>query len=868
VSAWVDGQAIEPRPGESILAAAARLGIAIPTLCYVPGLAPDGGCRRCVVAVEGHADLAAACHTPLTDGMRVTTAGPLLDALRARLDAFQRAAPPTAPCDASHAYLVFDPALCIACRRCVQACDEIPGRGVWRVRGPREAPRIACDGATGSLRDSSCVACGACVDVCPTSAITDRDRRDAPAPEHSVRTTCGYCGVGCLLDVGVAGGRVVRISGAPNAAANHGATCAKGRYAHAWQRSPERLTQPLLRRGGALVPVSWSEAIGWVAERLAAIHREHGPGALGVMTSSRSTNEAAYLLQKLFRVRFGTNHVDCCARVCHASTALALAQATGTGAASASYADIECARGLVVAGANPTEAHPVVGARLLRAARAGTPLLVLDPRRTEIAAAATLHLALRPGTNVLVLNALAKGLVERGAADLAYLEERCEGFETLAAFLAEQSIDEAARASGVSRAQLEAAADLLTACGPALFVTGLGLSELTQGVGSVRALANLALLSGAVGRPGAGLLPLRGQNNVQGNADMGSQPGQLTGYQGVTDASAREHFAALWGAEPPAQPGFTIPEMLAAARAGELRALWVQGEDLAQSDPDETRVLEALERLELLVVQELFMTETARRAHLVLPAAGFLEQDGTFTSGERRIQRVRAAVPAPGEARPDWEVARDVGRALGLAWDYASPGDVLDEIARAAPALFGGVSLARLGDDGVQWPCPDAGHPGTGLLHADGFLRGRAQLAVVRFAESPEAEAPGFPLALITGRVRQHYNVGTMTRRTPQRVLAEGDALRLHPRDAAGCGLADGDTARIESRHGATVARVALDDGVLPGTAFLSFHFPETHANRVVGPAHDPESKCPEYKLTAVRIALARRAPQRLAGGG
>ncbi len=857
MSAWIDERAILPLPGETILAAAARLGIAIPTLCHVPGLPPDGGCRRCVVAVEGRGALEAACHTPLTEGMRVTTGGATLDALRAQLDALQRAAPPPAPCDASHPYLVFDPAQCIACRRCVQVCDEIPGRGVWQVTGPRERPRIECDGATGALRDSTCVACGACVDVCPTAAITDRDRRDAPAPERSVRTTCGYCGVGCQLDVGVAAERVVRIAGAPDAAANRGATCAKGRYAHAWQRSPDRLTQPLLRRDGALVPVSWDEAIAWVAARLAALHRDHGANALGLMTSSRSTNEAAYLLQKLFRVRFGTNHVDCCARVCHASTAVALAQATGTGAASASYADIERARGIVVAGANPTEAHPVVGARLLRAARAGTPLLVIDPRRTEIAAAATLHLALRPGTNVWVFNALARALVERGAADLAAVEAHCTGFEALAAFLAELSIDDAARHSGVPRERIEAAADLLTACGPALWVTGLGLSELTQGVGSVRALANLALLTGAVGRRGAGLLPLRGQNNVQGNADMGSQPGQLTGYQAVADPAVRARFAALWGAEPPAQPGFTIPEMLAAARAGSLRALWVQGEDLAQSDPDETRVLEALERLDLLVVQELFLTETARRAHLVLPAAGFLEQDGTFTSGERRIQRVRAAVSPPGEARPDWVVARDLARALGLAWDYASPGDVLDEIARAAPALFGGVSIARLGDDGVQWPCPDPEHPGTPTLHADGFAGGRARLAVVPFAASPEASAAGFPLALITGRLREHYNVGSMTRRTPQSALAARDALRLHPRDAAASGLAGGDAARIVSRHGATVAQVALDEGVLPGTAFLSFHFPDTHANRVVGPAHDPESKCPEYKLTAVRIEPA-----------
>ncbi len=857
MSAWIDGRAVEPAAGETVLFAARRVGIEIPTLCFVDGLAPDGGCRRCIVEIAGREHPEAACHTPLANGMRVVTQSERLATLRAQLDRLQRDGMPVgAPLDESHPYLVFDPNRCIACRRCVHVCDEIPGRGVWSVAGARDAPRLVCDGPA-TLRDSSCVACGACVDVCPTAAITDRDRRDAPAPTRRVRTTCGYCGVGCQLDVGVAAGRVVRIDATTDAEVNRGALCAKGRYAHAWQRSRERLTHPLLRRDGALVRVSWPEAIGWLARRLDAIHRAHGPDSLGVMTSSRSTNEAAYLLQKLFRVRFGTNHVDCCARVCHSSTALALAQTTGTGAASASYADIERASCLVVAGANPTEAHPVVGARLLRRARAGVPLLAIDPRRTEIAEAAALHLALRPGTNVALFNALAKLLIERDRCDEAYLAERCEGFAELAGFLRTLLVDDAARLTGVPRAQIEAAADLLAAHGPALFVTGLGLSELTQGVASVRALTNVALLTGAIGRPGAGMLPLRGQNNVQGNADMGAEPDQLTGYQAVADPAVRARFAAIWGTEPPARAGLTIPELIEAAAGGRVRALWIQGEDIAQSDPDETRVIAALKRLELLVVQELFLTETARRAHLVLPAAGFLEQDGTFTNGERRVQRVRAALAPPGEARADWEVVCDAARALGLDWRYASPADVLAEIARVSPQLFGGISAERLDARGLQWPCPDASHPGTATVHARGFLRGRALLSIVPYQESPEASVPEFPLALITGRVRDHYNVGTMTRRTPQAVLTERDLLTLHPEDAARLGIGDGDRVRIESRYGATEAAAALSERVLPGTSFLSFHFPETHANRVTGPARDPESNCPEYKLTAVRVTRA-----------
>jgi formate dehydrogenase alpha subunit len=646
----------------------------------------------------------------------------------------------------------------------------------------------------------------------------------------------------------------VRIDGARAAAVNRGHLCAKGRYAHAWQRSPERLERPLLRRGERFEPVAWEDALGFAAERLDAIHRTHGPDALGVLTSSRSTNEAAYLLQKLFRVRFGTNHVDCCARVCHASTAQALREVTGAGAASACYDDIEEARVFVVAGANPTEAHPVLGARIAQRVRAGARLFVIDPRRIELAGLAQHHLALRPGTNVVLFNALAKLLLEEDRFDHAYVAERCEGMAELRSHLQALSLDEAARISGVPLAALRACACDLALHGPALFVTGLGLSELTQGVASVKALCNLALLTGAVGRDGAGLLPLRGQNNVQGNADMGAAPDLLTGYQLVADPAVRAHFARHWGAQPPSRRGDTLPEMLEAAAAGRLRALWVQGEDLAQSDPNQTHVIAALERLELLVVQELFMTETARRAHVVLPAAGVLEQSGSFTNAERRVQRVRPALPPPGEARPDWEAIQAAAQRLGLAWRYPDPAAVLDEIARVAPAAFGGLSLERLDGDGLQWPCPDASHPGTRRLHTERFARGRAQLSVVSFAASPEASVPDFPLTLVTGRVRDQYNVGSMTRRTPLSALAACDWLELAAEDAAALGIDDGRRVRVTSRWGVIEAAARRSERIAQGTCFLSFHHPETHTNRLTGPQRDPESGCPEYKLTAVRV--------------
>lgn len=869
---------IDGRPARAegtVLEACRAIDVAVPTLCFDDSLSPRGHCRSCLVDIDGR--LAAACTTPATEGMDIRTDTPRLREYRTDLGELilAEASPGgragamvqgwgstgarytrafhCSRTESANPYLRIDLDACIRCRLCVRACDEIQGQFVYSVIG--RGAESSIDWGEETLASGGCVSCGACASVCPSGAITDVDRLRAAQvmPGPPVRTTCGYCGVGCQLDVYAAGDDVVSIDGAPSPVnARH--TCVKGRYAHGFLRHEDRLTAPLVRRAGELHEATWGEAIDYVVRELERLR-----GKVGGLSSSRCTNEENYLFQKWMRGGLGTHDVDCCARVCHAPSAAGMRRALGTGAATNSLADLDVADLILVAGSNTTEAHPVTGARIKRSALSGTALVVIDPRRTELADLADVHLALRPGTNVLLLNSLAHVLVAEKLLDERFIAERTEGFRELAEHLERYSPEHTEAMTGVPAEQVRRAARLIGTAERPMQVHGLGITEHHQGSEAVMLLCNLALLTGAIGRPGVGVNPLRGQNNVQGAADMGCQPDLLAGYLDPKDPAVRARIEAAWGRPLPTLPGRTIPQMYDAMFSGDLRGLVVLGEDIVQTDNNANRVRAALGKLDLLVVQELFLSETAKLAHVVLPGASYLEKDGTFTNGERRVQRVRRVVDPPGNARSDWRILCDLMAATGFPQKFSGPADILAEVTSIAPMLSG-VSFERLEEGGLQWPVPTADHAGTSVLHSESFPIGRARLSCVDYVPSPSLEAGWRPLLLMTGRVLEHYNTSSMTRRTGDSALVPADTLELNPADADRRGIADGAAVVVESTFGEahTVARIT--DRVMAGTAFLSFHFPETGTNRVTGDVLDRLAACPEYKLVPVEVRAASRS--------
>jgi formate dehydrogenase major subunit len=892
VTLTIDGQALTAPEGSSVMRAALEAGIAVPKLCATDTLAAFGSCRLCLIEIEGRAGTPASCTTPVAQGMVVRTRSESLERLRHGVmelylsdhapdaispevrEAAARAGVTrvrygdgadhlAAPPDCSNPYFTFNPASCIVCSRCVRACDEVQGTFALTIAGRGFASKVAASQDEDFL-NSECVSCGACVQACPTDALIEKSVVELGVPTSSVVTTCAYCGVGCAFKAEMRGERVVRMVPWKDGKANHGHSCVKGRFAWGYANHRERVLEPMIRETIAdpWREVSWDEAIGYTAARFKAIEAKYGRGALGGISSSRCTNEETYLVQKLVRAALGNNNIDTCARVCHSPTGYGLKSTLGTSAGTQDFDSVDEADVIVIVGANPTDAHPVFASRMKRRLRAGAKLIVVDPRGIDLVKSphveAAHHLPLRPGTNVAVLCALANVIVTEGLVDEAFVKTRCEWgpFQAWAAFIADpvNSPEAVATVSGVPADELRAAARLYAGARNGAIYYGLGVTEHSQGTTAVMALANLAMATGNFGRPGVGVNPLRGQNNVQGACDMGSFPHEFTGYRHISGDAVRQTFESAWGVSLDPEPGLRIPNMLDAAIDGSFKALYVQGEDILQSDPNTRHVAAALEAMECVVVHDLFLNETASYAHVFLPGSAFLEKDGTYTNAERRIQRVRK-VMAPKNGYADWEITQKLSCALGYPMTYDHPSQIMDEIAATTPT-FAGVSFQRLDELGsIQWPCNVSAPEGTPVMHVGAFARGEGLFILTEYVATDEKTGPRYPLLLTTGRILSQYNVGAQTRRTPNEIWHQEDRLEIHPHDAEERGVADGDWVKLASRAGETTLRALITPRVAPGVVYTTFHHPTTQANAVTTEFTDWATDCPEYKVTAVQIS-------------
>ena len=901
VSLQINGQQINVDEGSSVMRAAAMLGINVPKLCATDSLDAFGSCRMCLVEIEGHRGSPASCTTLVADGMVVTTQTDKLERVRKNilelyisdhpLDCVT--CPTNGDCelqdvaeelgvqdtryglqgvnhlqaakDESNPYFTFDPSMCIVCYRCVRACDDIQGTFALTVDGRGFESKITA-GQMESFMESECVSCGACVNSCPTTALEEKSVIEIGLPEKSTVTTCAYCGVGCSFNVETRFNgeeqEVIRMTPDKNGKANEGHACVKGRFAFGYGTHKDRITKPMIRDSidEAWREVSWSEAIDYTARRFREIQAEHGSDSIGGITSSRCSNEETFLVQKLVRAGFGNNNVDTCARVCHSPTGYGLKTTLGESAGTQAFDSVAKSDVVMLIGANPTEAHPVFASRLKHRLREGAKLIVVDPRKIELVntahARASHHLQLLPGSNVAFVNAMAHVIVSEGLADEKYINERCEiaAWESWREFILKQENSPEALQSvtGVAADDLRAAAKLFASAGNGAIYYGLGVTEHSQGSTTVMGIANLAMLTGNLGREGVGVNPLRGQNNVQGSCDMGSFPHEFPGYRHVSDPEVRALFEKEWKVDLHSEPGLRIPNMFDAALYGDFKGLYCQGEDIAQSDPNTHHVEAALKALKCLVVQDLFLNETARFAHVFLPGSTFLEKNGTFTNAERRISRVRKVMPSK-SGKEDCEITVDLANALGYPMDYSHPSEIMDEIARLTPT-FSGVSfdkIDRLGS--IQWPCNDEAPEGTPTMHVDEFVRGKGYFAITGFVPTSEKSNRKFPLLLTTGRILSQYNVGAQTRRTKNNQWADQDLLEIHPTDAEDRGINSGDWVGINSRAGDTVLRAVVTDRVQTGVVYTTFHFPLTGANVVTTENSDWATNCPEYKVTAVQ---------------
>ncbi|WP_309673239.1 formate dehydrogenase subunit alpha [Gemmatimonas sp.] len=898
VQLTIDGIAITVPAGTSVMHAARSAGVAIAKLCATDSLQAFGSCRLCVVDIAGRKGLPASCTTPVEEGMVVRTQTEKVARVRRNvmelyisdhpLDCLTCAA--NGDCelqdmagavglrevrygmdganhlqaekDESNPYFTFDPAKCIVCSRCVRACDEVQGTFALSITDRGFGSKVSA-GMNESFLASECVSCGACVQACPTATLTEKSIIAAGQPDRTVKTTCAYCGVGCSFNAEMKGNDVVRMVPDMSGGANEGHSCVKGRFAWGYASHRDRVLAPMVREQitDAWREVSWDEAIAYAAGRFRAIQAQHGRGAIGGISSSRCTNEEVYLVQKMVRAAFGNNNIDTCARVCHSPTGYGLKQTFGTSAGTQDFKSVAHADVIVVIGANPTDAHPVFASRMKRRLRQGAKLIVIDPRRIDLVRSphiqAAYHLPLRPGTNVAVINAMAHVIVTEGLVHDAFVAERCDAksFAQWCDFIAlpENSPEATEAFSGVPADDVRRAARLYATGGNSAIYYGLGVTEHSQGSTMVMGIANLAMAAGQLGREGTGVNPLRGQNNVQGACDMGSFPHELPGYRHISDDTIRAQFEQSWHVALDAEPGLRIPNMLASATAGHFHGIFIHGEDIAQSDPDTKHVTDALRAMELVVVQDLFLNETAKYAHVFFPGTAFLEKDGTFTNAERRINRVRPVMP-PRTGLSEWEIVCRLSTAMGYPMDYRNAAEIMDEIASLTPT-FAGVSFAHLDRVGsVQWPCNDRTPLGTRIMHEDAFVRGKGRFLITQYVPTDEKSTRRFPLLLTTGRVLSQYNVGTATRRTANTVWHDEDVLEIHPHDAEVRGIGNGDHVHVASRKGAITLHAKVTDRVAPGIVYTTFHHPDSSANVITTEYSDWATNCPEYKVTAVEV--------------
>ncbi len=899
VTLTIDGMKVSVPEGTSIMRAAMEVGNQIPKLCATDMLDAFGSCRLCLVEIEGRNGTPASCTTPVAEGIVVKTQTERLKRLRKGVMELYISDHPldcltcsangdcelqemagvvglrevrygyegenhtTLGKDESNPYFTYEQSKCIVCNRCVRACEEVQGTFALTISGRGFDSRVS-PGMNEPFLTSECVSCGACVQSCPTATLNEKSMVEIGTPEHSVVTTCAYCGVGCAFKAEMRGDELVRMVPYKDGKANRGHSCVKGRFAYGYATHQDRILKPMIRSSitEPWKEVTYEEAIQYAASEFKRIQEKYGKRAVGGITSSRCTNEETYLVQKLIRGGFGNNNVDTCARVCHSPTGYGLSQTYGTSAGTQDFDSVEQTDVVLIIGANPTDGHPVFASRLKKRLRQGAKLIVVDPRRTDIVRSphieAAYHLALKPGTNVAIVTALAHVIVTEGLVNEAFVRERCdwEDFQEWAAFVADErhSPEAVEKYTQVPADLVRQAARLYATGGNAAIYYGLGVTEHSQGSTTVMAIANLAMATGNIGREGVGVNPLRGQNNVQGSCDMGSFPHELPGYRHISDDATRASFEALWGVHLDDEPGLRIPNMFDAAVDGTYKGMYVQGEDILQSDPDTHHVSAGLAALECLVVQDLFLNETANYAHVFLPGCTFLEKDGTFTNAERRIQRVRK-VMAPKNGYADWEVTQMLANAMGFKMDYGHPSEIMDEIAALTPS-FAGVSYARLDELGsVQWPCNEKAPAGTPVMHIGGFVRGKGKFMLTEYVPTDEKTGPRFPLLLTTGRILSQYNVGAQTRRTANVAWHPEDVLEIHPFDAENRGIRDGDYVKVESRAGSTSLKAEISERVAPGVVYTTFHHPVTQANVVTTDYSDWATNCPEYKVTAVQVS-------------